>query len=68
MTTIAVDMEKLRQLDEDTRQAWAAYSERLRDLSPEQYEIVESASWEQLQVELQRLEQRRRSIEQPSDH
>jgi hypothetical protein len=63
MTTIAMDAEKLRQLDEDTRQAWTSYSDRLRDVSAEEYERVESASWDQLQLELRRLEQRRRALE-----
>jgi hypothetical protein len=63
MTTIAVDAEKLRQLDEDTRQAWTAYSDQLRDVSAAEYELVESASWDQLQLELRRLEQRRRALE-----
>jgi hypothetical protein len=68
MTTIAIDTEKLRQLEEDTRQAWAAYSERLRGVSAEQYELVESTSWEQLQLELGRLEERRRALERSSHH
>jgi hypothetical protein len=59
MTTIAVDTEKLRQLDEARREAWAAYSNGLRDLSAEEYELVESLSWDQLQLELRRLEARR---------
>jgi hypothetical protein len=63
MTTIAVDAEKLRQLDEDTRQAWTTYSDRLRDVSAAEYELVESTSWDQLQLELRRLEQRRRALE-----
>jgi hypothetical protein len=63
MTTIALDAEKLRQLEEDTQQAWTAYSDRLRDLSAEEYEVVESASWDELQLELRDLEQRRRALE-----
>jgi hypothetical protein len=63
MTTIAVDAEKLRQLDEDTRQAWTSYSDHLRDVSAAEYESVESTSWDQLQLELRRLEQRRRALE-----
>jgi hypothetical protein len=63
MTTIAVDAEKLRQLDEDTRQAWTAYSERLRDVDAADYELVESTSWDELQLELRRLEPRRRALE-----
>jgi hypothetical protein len=66
MTAIAVDAEKLRQLDEETRQAWTAYSDRLRDLSSGQYELGESASWDQLQVELADLEQRRQALERDS--
>jgi hypothetical protein len=63
MTTVAVDAAKLRELDEDTRRAWTAYSDRLRGLTREQYEAGESASWDQLQVELGRLAQRRRALE-----
>ncbi|HWF50374.1 MAG TPA: hypothetical protein VG294_06975 [Solirubrobacteraceae bacterium] len=68
MTTIAVDAEKLRQLDEDTRQAWTTYSEDLRDVSGAEYELVESAGWDQLQLELRRLEQRRRALERSARH
>jgi hypothetical protein len=67
MTTIAVDTEKLRQLDEDTRQAWAGYTDRLRDLSAEQYELVEGSSWDQLQQELGNLEEQRRALAPSSD-
>jgi hypothetical protein len=63
MTTIALDADQLRQLEEDTRQAWTAYSDRLRDLPAEEYEVAENASWDQLQVELRRLEQRQRALE-----
>ena len=63
MTTIALDADQLRQLEEDTRHAWTAYSDRLRDVPAEEYEVAESASWDQLQVELRRLEQRRRALE-----
>jgi hypothetical protein len=63
MTTIALDADQLRQLEEDTRQAWTAYSDRLRDLPAKEYEVAENASWDQLQVELRRLEQRQRALE-----
>lgn len=66
MTMIAVDPEKLRQLDEETRHAWTAYSDRLRDLSTAQYERVEIESWDQLQLELADVEQRRRALEPSS--
>lgn len=64
MTTIAIDRERLlRQLDEDKGQAWTTYSDCLRNLSAEEYELVESTSWDQLQLELRRLDQRRRALE-----
>jgi hypothetical protein len=68
MTTIAVAAEKLRQLDEDTRRAWSIYNDRLRDLSAEEYELVETASWDQLQLELRRVEQRRGALERSAQH
>jgi hypothetical protein len=63
MATIALDADQLRQLDEETRQAWMSYSNRLRDVTAEAYELVESESWDELQVELRRLELRRRELE-----
>lgn len=67
MTTIAHDAEKLRELDDDTRQAWSAYSERLRDLSGDEYERTEDESWTELQTELRRLERRRRVLTQAAE-
>ena len=66
MTAIAPDSDKLRQLDDDTRRAWNTYSERLRELSGEEYERVERESWAKLQSELRRLERRRRSLHESS--
>ncbi len=62
MTAIAPDTEKLRQLDDDTRKAWSDYSERLRELSGDEYERAEHESWTKLQSELRRVERRRRSL------
>ena len=62
MTAIAPDSDKLRELDNDTRRAWNAYSERLRELSGDEYEQAEHESWTKLQSELRRLERRRRSL------
>jgi hypothetical protein len=62
MTATAPDTERLRELDADTRQAWSAYSDRLRELSGEEYERVESESWMELQNELQRLEREREEL------
>ncbi len=62
MTAIVHHAEKLRELDDGERQAWQAYSDQLRDLSIEEYERVESESWDELQRELRRLERRRRTL------
>ncbi len=64
MTAVAHDAEKDRELDADTRRAWKAYSERLRELVGEEYELVEQESWAKLQGELRRLERRRRTLNQ----
>ena len=61
MTSIA-PMHTLRELEEDTRQAWLHYSDRLRELSGEEYERVESESWEELQNELRRVDERREQL------
>jgi hypothetical protein len=66
VTAIAPDSDKLRQLDDETRRAWKAYSERLRELSGEEYERAERESWTKLQSELRRVERRRRSLHQSS--
>lgn len=62
MTATAPDTDRLRELEADTRQAWSAYSERVRQLSGEEYERVESESWTELQSELQRLEREREEL------
>ena len=62
MTTTAPDLEKLRELDDGTRRAWMAYTERLHDLAGEEYELAESDSWSELQRELEGLERRRASL------
>jgi hypothetical protein len=62
MTAIAPDSQQLRALDDDTRRAWSAYSEGLRDLTGDEYERVERESWAQLQTELRSVDRRRRSL------
>jgi hypothetical protein len=62
VTAIAPDSDMLRELDDDTRRAWAAYSERLRELTGEEYERAEGESWTELQSELRRLDHRRQSL------
>jgi hypothetical protein len=62
MTATAPDTERLRELEADTRHAWSAYSDRLRELTGDEYEQVESKSWIELQHELQRLEREREEL------
>jgi hypothetical protein len=62
MTATAPDTDRLRELEADTRQAWTTYSERLRELTGEEYERAEHESWEALQHELRGLERRRQSL------
>jgi len=62
VTLIADDAEKLQALNDETRRAWSAYSERLSELAGEEYERAEDESWERLQRELLRLERQRRSL------
>jgi hypothetical protein len=67
VTTTAPVLAQLRELDDVTRRAWTAYTERLRDLDGEEYERAEHESWTELQTELRRLERRRASLMQASD-
>lgn len=64
MTVAAIvhDADKLRELDAFEREAWQAYSQRLRDLSGEDYERAESDSWAELQRELGQLARRRKTL------
>jgi hypothetical protein len=62
MTATAPDTERLQELEADTRLAWSTYSDRLRELSGDEYERVESESWTELQAELQRLEREREEL------
>jgi hypothetical protein len=62
MTATAPDTERLQELEADTRLAWSTYSERLRELSGDEYERVESESWTELQAELRRLEREREEL------
>lgn len=66
MTTLAPDSDKLRELDDETRQAWRSYSEKLRALEGVEYEHAENESWTQLQSDLRGVERRRRSLTQNS--
>jgi hypothetical protein len=62
VTAIAPDVDRLRELEHDTRVAWTAYNEQLRDLTGEEYERAEGESWDELQNSLARVERLRRSL------
>jgi hypothetical protein len=62
MTATAPDKERLQELEADTRLAWSTYSERLRELTGDEYERIETESWTELQAELQRLEREREEL------
>lgn len=62
VAAIIHDADKLRELDAVERQAWQAYSQRLRDLTGEEYERAESDSWAELQRELRQLARRRKTL------
>lgn len=62
MAAILHDADKQRELDNFEREAWRAYSQRLRDLTGEEYERAESESWAELQRELRQLARRRKTL------
>ncbi len=59
---VAPEFEHLQELDAETRQAWSAYVERLRQASGAEYERLEDESWDELQAELRRLDGERESL------
>jgi hypothetical protein len=65
LTPVVPDTELLQEIDAETRLAWSAYSERLRDISGGEYERLEPESWDELQAELRRLESQRESLVLP---
>jgi hypothetical protein len=62
VTAIVHDADKLRELDDGERLAWQVYVDQLRNLSGDEYERVETVSWDELQRELRRLQRRRKSL------
>jgi cell division septum initiation protein DivIVA len=62
MTAVVHDTDPLREIDDGRRQAWNAYSDRLRDLAGEEYDQAESESWDELQRELRRLDRRAKTL------
>jgi hypothetical protein len=68
MTTAAPRNEipaTLEELDERTQDAWAVYSDGLRDLTGRDYDEAESDAWDRLQRELRELEGRRAELLAP---
>jgi hypothetical protein len=62
VTTIAFDVDRLRELDAGTQAAWKTYRDTLRDLAGVEYERVETESWDELQRELRRIARRRKTL------
>lgn len=62
MTSVAPDRDQRSEPDPCTRQAWSDYSERLRELTGEEYERAESESWLKLQTELRRIQQEQETL------
>lgn len=62
MSPVVPEAEMRQELDAETRVAWSAYIERVRELTGAEYERVEPESWEMLQTELRRLDGERRSL------
>lgn len=60
MTTITTD--RLEELADLEREAWAAYRDSLRDLAGADYEQTESTSWEELQRLLGEVEAERAEL------
>ena len=68
MTTAAPRNEipaTLAELDERTQDAWAVYSDCLRDLTGRDYDEAETDAWDQLQGRLRDLEGRRAELLAP---
>ncbi|MEA2480686.1 MAG: hypothetical protein QOJ07_2608 [Thermoleophilaceae bacterium] len=64
MTTFITDQQarRLADIEVRTRQAWAAYTESLRDLRGRDYEDAEDSSWDRLQKTLSQLEEERQLL------
>ena len=62
MTTFISDQAQLAALDQREREAWATYTETLRDLQGKDYEDAEDESWDRLQNTLKQLEEERQLL------
>ena len=54
---------RLADIEERTRQAWAAYTVELRDLQGRDYEEAEDKAWDRLQEMLRQLDDERQLVE-----
>jgi hypothetical protein len=65
MTTYISDQQaqRLAEIDVRTREAWADYTEELRELKGRDYEEAEDQSWDRLQLTLKQLDDERQLVE-----
>jgi hypothetical protein len=65
MTTYISDQQaqQLADIDSRTRDAWAEYTEELRELEGRDYEEAENESWDRLQKTLKQLDGERQLVE-----
>jgi hypothetical protein len=64
MTTYISDQQaqRLADIESRTRQAWAEYTEELRELEGRDYEEAEDEAWGRLQKRLRQLEDERQLV------
>jgi hypothetical protein len=55
--------QRLSEIEERRRRAWASYSASLRDLEGRDYEEAEDQSWDRLQRKLRELDGERELVE-----
>lgn len=65
MTTYISDQQaqRLAEIDVRTRDAWADYTEELRELKGRDYEEAEDQSWDRLEQTLKQLDGERQLVE-----
>ena len=65
MTTYLSDQQarRLADIESRTREAWADYSEELRELEGRDYEDAEDRAWARLQKRLKQLDDERQLVE-----
>ena len=65
MTTYLSDQQtrRLADIESRTREAWADYSQELRELEGRDYEEAEDKAWNRLQKRLKQLDDERQLVE-----